>query len=112
MGLVGRIFPTGRGRVYQMEFELKEQYFMLISKRAVAVLACAVFIFGLSAGAFAVEMTLAGIKLGSQANAVLKKYGNPTRVTVGTVSAPTAGGGQATAGAIGMPGPMANPAVG
>lgn len=62
---------------------------MRVSKKAAAVLVCMALVFCAAGGAFAVEMTLAGIKLSSGASVVLKKYGNPTRVTVGTVAMPS-----------------------
>lgn len=60
---------------------------MLNSKRALVALMCVVFLVGICAAANAVEMTLAGIKLGSPATGVLKKYGNPTRVTASDIVA-------------------------
>jgi len=75
---------------------------MLTSKRAIVALMIFVFVFGACVSAFAVERSLAGIKLNSPAETVLKKYGNPTRVTVGTF---TSGGINPNAGAQqGMPG--------
>lgn len=83
---------------------------MLSSKRIAAVLGCAAFVLGAASGAFAVEMTLAGIKLSNPAASVLKKYGNPTRVTVGTVSTTvtSAAPAQPAQGALGggMPNPL------
>lgn len=71
---------------------------MLTSKRAIVALMVFVFVFGVSVTVFAVERNLAGIKLGSPAETVLKKYGNPTRVTtpqpVAAANANPAAGGQ------------------
>ena len=59
----------------------------------------------LSAGvsALAVEMNLAGIKLSSPAATVLKKYGNPTRITVATSQVTSAAMGMSTQGGM-LPG--------
>ncbi len=56
------------------------------SKKLIVILTCGVFLFGVCAGALAVERTLAGIKLGSAAASVLKRFGNPTRITVGSTA--------------------------
>lgn len=68
---------------------------MLISRRATVALLCTIMVLGAYVCAMAVEMNLAGIKLGSQAVTVLKKYGNPTRITVATL--------QVTATPLGIP---------
>ena len=49
---------------------------MLISKRVMVVLMCGAMILGVSFAALAVEMNLAGIRLGSPVQSVLLKYGN------------------------------------
>lgn len=54
-------------------------------KRVSAALVCTALVFGTSIASHAVEMKLAGIKLGSKAEGVLKKFGNPTRTTVGSI---------------------------
>ena len=69
---------------------------MLISKRAVIALISGFMILGAGVCASAVEMNLAGIKLSSPAASVLKKYGNPTRITVATT--------QVTIATMGIPG--------
>ncbi|MEN6370998.1 MAG: hypothetical protein ABFD64_03210 [Armatimonadota bacterium] len=67
---------------------------MLTSKRAIVALMVFVLVFGASISVFAVERTLAGIRLGSPAQTVLKKYGNPTRITTQTANTGNPGEGQ------------------
>lgn len=59
---------------------------MRFSRKAAAAVTCAALMFGVGASAFGVEMSLAGIKLGSSGSLVLKRFGDPTRITVGSVS--------------------------
>lgn len=75
---------------------------MRLSKKAILGLMCSALIFGVAVSSFAVEMTLAGIKLGRPAADVLKKYGNPTRITVGTSNVGNTNPSQG--GAPGQPG--------
>lgn len=77
---------------------------MRFTKKAAFGLVCSALIFGAAASTFAVEMSLAGIKLGRPAADVLKKYGNPTRVTVGTASVGYTTPGQNQPGGIPAPG--------
>jgi hypothetical protein len=81
---------------------------MLISKRTAAAAICVALVFGVSTAALAVEMSLAGIKLSRPAVDVLKKYGNPTRVTVGTLSIPSAGS-ESAPGGMPVPGATSYP---
>jgi len=53
-------------------------------KWATAALMCIAFTIFIGSSAIAVEMKLAGIKLGVPATDVLKRYGNPTRITIGS----------------------------
>ncbi len=82
---------------------------MLGSKRLITALVCGAFLFGAGLGASALELTLAGIRLGGPAQTVLKRFGNPTRTTVGTV---TVGSAYVASGIPGMPGTQATPGMG
>lgn len=82
---------------------------MVFWKKAAAALICVVLIFGVSVSSLAVEMSLAGVRLGSTAADVLKRFGNPTRITVGTVATGGAQPAGAPGGMLGMPG-MPGPA--
>ncbi|MEN6520673.1 MAG: hypothetical protein ABFD46_05915 [Armatimonadota bacterium] len=75
---------------------------MLTSRRVISTLLVFVLVFGASISALAVERTLAGIRLGSRAETVLKKYGNPTRIT--TPPPATADGQQGQPAGNYMPG--------
>jgi hypothetical protein len=71
------------------------------------VIAC-----GLASAASAAEVQLAGVKLGTPANKVLQKLGNPVEINIGTAAAqpsgqPAAGGGMGMGARGGMGGGMA-----
>jgi hypothetical protein len=83
LGFRRRNSAEKRGNGNRLQFVAKEQYLMLTSKRAVFALVL-MLVFGASVSVSAVERVLAGIKLGSPAQTVLQKYGNPTRIDVGT----------------------------
>lgn len=106
----GRRNSAGKCRTgNRLQYLAKEHCLMLTSKRAVFALTIFVFVFGACISASAVERKLAGIKLSSPAETILKKYGNPTRVTVGTF---TSGGVNPNAGAPqGMPGTQQQPGM-
>ncbi len=72
---------------------------------AMAALVCAggIAVAGPAPGG-GMEIQLAGIQLGKPAVTVVKAYGNPRRVQVGTVTAPGQSGGAGGAGMPGMPG--------
>jgi hypothetical protein len=84
-----RIFSTERRTRNMSQFVLKEHFLMRLSKRVVVALMCSTLLIGACAVSFGVELSLAGVKLGSSATFVLKKYGNPTRITIGTVPVAT-----------------------
>ena len=86
MGNRGRIIGYKRGKGYHKDFLAKEQFSMLISKRSIAILICLAITFGAAVSAMAIETTLAGIRLGAPGSDVLRRYGNPTRITVGYVA--------------------------
>ena len=51
--------------------------------RLIVVLALIAFVLGIGTSAFALERKLAGVTLGEKMSFVLKKFGNPTRVSIG-----------------------------
>jgi len=83
---------------------------MSVFSRAVMGLAGAALLMAAAGPCPAYEQTLAGLRLGRPAITVLKKYGNPTRIRVGTVSleTPVETPTQPTSGGR-MPGPGFNP---
>ena len=104
MVLGGRNSAEGSGSPYMLQYGMKEQCSMLTWKKATAALVCAVFFFAAGGTSLAVEMSLAGVRLSSDCRTVLKKYGNPTRVTVGTSAIPVSSWMPGMPGMLGMPG--------
>lgn len=74
-----------------------------ILSKALVAFGIASFILSLGSEAIALERKLAGISLGSQVTTVLKKYGNPTRVSIGADSG--------MSGIAGLSGGMSAPAA-
>jgi hypothetical protein len=66
--------------------------------RAAVCMASVAFVLSMSAGAMALERTLAGVSLGARSRTVLNKYGTPKRIFIGT------SGGQSAAPVYGVPG--------
>jgi hypothetical protein len=67
---------------------MKEQIRMIrttaLANKVIVILALIAFVFGIGTSAFALERKLAGVTLGEKMSFVLKKFGNPTRVSIGT----------------------------
>jgi len=77
--------------------------------RAVVCMSSVAFVLSVSTGAMALERQLAGVSLGARVNVVLKKYGNPTRIFIGSAGGSGAapmGGVSATPAAPGEPNVM------
>ena len=93
----------------RLQHGLEEQPRMIHKRLSMAritmFVALAAFALSLSVQAFGLERQLAGITLGARMTVALKKYGNPTRISVGANSGvtPMAANPGAMRGAVGEP---------
>jgi len=80
--------------------------------RIIVAVALPAFVLGACTPSIALERRLAGVSLGDKASSVLKKYGNPDRIVIGTAAAPAAGFGGAPVGLGGGTMPPGEPGMG
>ena len=103
MGVEGRISTGCHRSILRLRHSPKEQpdnvYKRFLMARITFGVALAVFVLGLSVEVIGLERQLAGITLGARMTVALKKYGNPTRISIGSSS-----GLGALAGNAGVPG--------
>ncbi|MDO8585451.1 MAG: hypothetical protein Q7T82_00240 [Armatimonadota bacterium] len=104
MGVVGRTSTDCHRSILWLQAGVKEQPHIVFERFLMARItfgvALAVFVLGLSVEAIGLERQLAGITLGAQMTVALKRYGNPTRISVGNNSGPGS-----VAGSPGAPSP-------
>lgn len=109
MDSLRRRFHSFRGTLFLLDLRVEEHSFMSFYKNRFAKMITGVAVvtvtLAMGTSAFAVERSLAGVTLGSKASLVLQKYGNPTRISVGTVSATVSVPNQPST----QPAPGANP---